>query len=207
MGKVVIVDDHPAIRLAVRVLLKQDGHEIVGETDNGVESISLARKHQPDIVVLDIGIPNMDGLSAISRLRLLDPKPKILILTGQPTDLFAARCMKAGANGFLTKNEDLNELQRAVKVLLAGYSFFPEEILVSDDPSTLKSTEEDLLRTLSDRELIILKNLALGKANIEISKELLISNKTVSTYKTRLLHKLNARTLLELIEIAKRNNI
>lgn len=207
MARIIVVDDHPAIRMAVSILLKQDGHEIIAETNNGVDAVTLTRQHLPDIVVLDIGLPKLDGLTVITKLKLLTPKTKILVLTAQPPDLFAVRCMKAGANGFVTKDESLNELQRAIKVLLAGYSFFPEDTLVSEDPASLNVSEENLLRTLSNREMMILRSLALGKKNMEIAKDLFLSHKTVSTYKTRLLQKLNAKSLLDLIEIAKRNGV
>ncbi|WP_089392296.1 response regulator transcription factor [Pseudomonas delhiensis] len=207
MAKVVLVDDHPAIRLAIKVLLQQEGHEIVGETGNGVEAVSIVRAHAPEIVILDIGIPQLNGLEVISRVKTMSPKPRILILTSQPAELFAARCLKAGANGFITKDESLTELQRAIKALISGYSFFPDIVLNTDNPSSTNSSESELLKSLSNREIMVLKRLVIGQSNIEIARDLLLSNKTVSTYKTRLIMKLNATSLVDLIEIAKRNNI
>ena len=207
MRKVVIVDDHPAIRMAVRILLKQDGHEVVGESGDGVDAVSMVRERKPDIVVLDIGIPRLNGLEVISRIRMIGPKPRILVLTSQPSELFATRCMKAGANGFMSKDQSLNELQRAIKVLSSGYSFFPDDALYPENPSSARCSESELLKALSNREIMVLKRLVTGQSNMGIANDLMLSNKTISTYKTRLLWKLNVKTIVELIEIAKRNNI
>ncbi|KAF1004046.1 MAG: Virulence factors putative positive transcription regulator BvgA [Pseudomonas sp.] len=116
MSKVLIVDDHPVIRMAMRVLLEKEGHSIVGETDNGVDALSLARELTPALVVLDIGIPKLDGLEVIGRLTALNLPIKTLVLTGQSASLFAMRCMQAGAAGFVCKQDGLTELLSAVNL-------------------------------------------------------------------------------------------
>ncbi len=100
MSRILIVDDHPVIRMAMKMLLEAEGHQIVGDTDNGVDAISLGRELKPDLVILDIGIPRLDGLEVISRLMVLALPLKILVLTGQSASLFALRSMQAGAAGF-----------------------------------------------------------------------------------------------------------
>ncbi|KAB0759883.1 response regulator transcription factor, partial [Pseudomonas aeruginosa] len=96
MSRILIVDDHPVIRMAMKMLLEAEGHQIVGDTDNGVDAISLGRELKPDLVILDIGIPRLDGLEVISRLMVLALPLKILVLTGQSASLFALRSMQAG---------------------------------------------------------------------------------------------------------------
>ncbi|VTM09263.1 two-component response regulator [Pseudomonas aeruginosa] len=96
MSRILIVDDHPVIRMAMKMLLEAEGHQIVGDTDNGVDAISLGRELKPDLVILDIGIPRLDGLEVISRLTVLGLPVKILVLTGQSASLFALRSMQAG---------------------------------------------------------------------------------------------------------------
>lgn len=207
MGKVLIVDDHPVIRLAVRLLLEREGHILVGETDNGVDALTLIRNQRPDLVILDIGIPKIDGLEVLARISTIKPRPRVLILTSQPADLLAFRCMKAGAAGFVTKGDNLEELQRAVWAALSGYSFFPTDILSTVNPTISNSSEHAMLNSLSDREIMVLQMLAQGKSNKEIGDSLLLSNKTISTYKTRLQLKLNAFNLVALVDFAKRNGL
>ena len=117
MNKVLIVDDHPVIRLAVRMLMERHGYEVVAETDNGVDALQLAREHMPDIVILDIGIPKLDGLEVICRLsstKQANPF-KVLVLTSQAPGHFSMRCMQAGAAGYVCKQQDLTELLSAIK--------------------------------------------------------------------------------------------
>ena len=129
MNKVLIVDDHPVIRLAVRMLMERHGYEVVAETDNGVDALQLAREHVPDIVILDIGIPKLDGLEVICRLASAkQPAPfKVLVLTSQAPGHFSMRCMQAGAAGYVCKQQDLTELLSAIKAVLSGYSYFPNQ--------------------------------------------------------------------------------
>ncbi|AZE72370.1 DNA-binding response regulator, LuxR family [Pseudomonas synxantha] len=207
MGKILIVDDHPILRLAVRLLLERDGHEVVGEADNGVDGVSLAKELKPSLVLLDIGIPNLDGLEVIARIQTLATPPKILVLSAQEPAYLAHRCMRAGAAGFVFKQEDPAELLAGVRAVLSGYSFFPSQTLNDVRNDVGKSDEATLLSTLTDRELTVLRYLALGYTNKQIAEELLISNKTISSYKIRLLEKLNASSLVSLAELAKRNSL
>lgn len=207
MNTVLVVDDHPMIRLAVRLLLERDGYSIVGETDNGVDALHLAREFTPDLVVLDIGIPRLDGLEVIARLDALGLPLRVLVLTAQPGHLFALRCLQAGAAGFVCKQEDLGELLGAAKAVLAGYSYFPRETLISVRRSDALADDRERVSSLSDREVMVLRQLASGLSNKQIGDSMLLSNKTISTYKTRLLQKLNATSLVDLIEFARRNGL
>lgn len=125
MHTVLIVDDHPVIRLAVRVLLEKHGLQVVAETDNGVDAIQLVREHEPDVVILDIGIPKLDGLTVISRIKSLELRTQVLVLTSQSAEAFCKRCIQVGARGFVNKEEDLNNLINALNAVIAGYTFFP----------------------------------------------------------------------------------
>jgi len=207
MYRAIVVDDHPVVRLAVGMLLQRGDIDVVGETGNGQDAVQLAKSLQPDIVILDISIPKLDGLEVIGRLRLLDVPVKVLVLTSQSAASFSARCRQAGAAGFVAKTEELGDLLDAIKAIRAGYSYFPHDAQPSSTvPAHQRlQNEETQLASLSDREMMVLIYLAKGWSNIQIADELMLSNKTISTYKTRLLHKLQATTLVDLIEIAKRH--
>ncbi|QXH55194.1 response regulator transcription factor [Pseudomonas maumuensis] len=203
MHSVFIVDDHPVIRLAIRMLLENQGYRVVGESDNGVDAMQLIRETPPDLVILDISIPKLDGLEMLSRLQAMAIPLKVLVLTAQSPALFAIRCMHSGAAGYVCKQEDLSELLSAIKAVLSGYNYFPSQAL--NPPPTGSNQELELFRQVNDRELMVLQLFAQGRSNKEIAKGMFLSNKTVSTYKKRLMHKLRASTLVELIDVAKRN--
>jgi len=207
MPRIMIVDDHPVVRLAVRVLLEPQGYEIVGEADNGIEALRLAREQLPDVVILDIGIPRLDGLQVITRLRTMGSSVRVLVLTSLGTESIASRCMQAGASGFISKDEDLSDLAGAVKAMLSGYSFFPHEMFGASPDGRGQQSEQRMLASLSNRELMVLQQLAQGLTNKQIADAMMLSNKTISTYKTRLLQKLNAKSLVALLEFAKRNAV
>ncbi|TFF37008.1 response regulator transcription factor [Pseudomonas sp. RIT623] len=203
MQTVFIVDDHPVIRLAIRMLLETQGYTIAGESDNGVDAMQMIRETLPDLVILDISIPKLDGLEVLSRFQAMATPLKILVLTAQSPALFAIRCMHSGAAGYVCKQEDLSELLSAIKAVLSGYNYFPSQALT---PALASSSQElELFRQVNDRELMVLQLFAQGRSNKEIATGMFLSSKTVSTYKKRLMHKLRASTLVELIEVAKRN--
>lgn len=205
MSSVFIIDDHPVIRLAVRMLLEHEGYEVVGETDNGVDAMQMVRECIPDLIILDIGIPKLDGLEVLSRFNAMSTPLKTLVLTAQSPTLFAIRCMQSGASGYVGKQEDFTELLSAIKAVLAGYNYFPSQALNTLNTEIFSAPDIELLKSINDRELMVLQLFAQGRTNKEIATGMFLSNKTVSTYKQRLMQKLNAGTLVELIELAKRN--
>lgn len=204
--KILIVDDHPVVVLALKIILEQSGFEVIAETNNGVDALKLIKELSPDAVILDIGIPQLDGLEVIERSRNLVKSPPILVLTAQPSDHFVSRCIQAGASGFVSKQKDMKEVTGALKAILTGHSYFP---IVNNSNIISKSSqnEAELIKKLSTREMAVLQQLAIGLSNKEIAERMLLSNKTISTYKTRLLEKLNAKTLVDIIEIAKRQQL
>lgn len=207
MYKALVVDDHPFIRSSVKMLLKQEQFEVVAEADNGADAVQMARELEPDLIILDISMPKLDGLEAISRISALGGTSKILVLTSQSALFYSMRCMKAGAAGYISKTNDLGELVKAIKAVMSGYTFFPNLATSSVRRSDVEATDLELIQSLSDRELTILQQLSNGLSNKEIGDAMLLSNKTVSTYKTRLIEKLNVKSVVYLADFAKRNNL
>ncbi|UWF47380.1 response regulator transcription factor [Pseudomonas sp. N3-W] len=205
--KVLLVDDHAVVRMAVGMILAREGHEIVGECDNGVDALSKAFELKPDAIVLDLDIPQLDGMAVIDRLRIGGSPAHVLVHTGLKSQAYAAQCMRAGAAAFLSKVDDPVEIATALQAVASGKTWFPIGTFSSVRKSDFAQNDAQLLSGVSRRELKVLHDLAQGKSNKEIADDMLLSNKTVSTYKTRLMQKLNADTLLELIEFAKRNDL
>jgi len=203
MTTVLIVDDHAIVRFSLRILLERERFRIVGEVDNGSEVAQRARDLRPDVVVLDIGLPGLDGMEVIKRLQQLEPAPKIMVLTGQATDLYVRRCLDAGIGAFVTKGEDLEAVVFALKALIKGYSTFPQ---MSVNSNTLES-EPERLSSLSNREMEVLRRLSRGENNKNIGACMNLSAKTISTYRGRIMDKLKTESLVEMVDLAKRNNV
>jgi two-component system response regulator EvgA len=152
-------------------------------------------------------MPGVDGLDALNRITALKLPIKVLVLTSLSAEFFAMRCMKAGAAGYVSKSDELDELVKAINAIKSGYTFFPDLTVNSVRRDDAESTEHELIKKLSDRELAILQQLAKGLSNKQIGDDMLLSNKTISTYKARLIEKLNVSSLVHLSQLAKRNNL
>lgn len=185
MNSVFIIDDHPVIRLAIRMLLEHEGYKVVGEADNGCDAIQMVKECQPDLIILDIGIPKLDGLEVLCRFNSMSTPTKTLILTAQTPKLFATRCMRSGADGYVCKEGDLSELLSAIRAVLSGYNYFPSQALNGSTSETDCNEELELFKVVNDRELMVLQLFAQGRTNKEIAKGMFLSNKTVSTYKKK----------------------
>ncbi|MEG0858076.1 MAG: response regulator transcription factor [Pseudomonas sp.] len=205
MYSAIVVDDHPFIRSSVCMLLHQERIKVIGQADNGIDAVRLAREHSPDVMILDITMPGLNGLEVIARVRGMERPAKVLVLTSQLPDYFSLRCMQAGALAYVSKTDDLCELSKALHAVLSGYSYFPEIALGTVNKQHMHASEAQRIAALSDRELMILQQLARGLSNKVIGDAMLLSNKTISTYKTRLIEKLRVKSLVDLADLARRN--
>jgi len=203
MTTVLLVDDHPIVLTAVRMLLERERFRVIGTAEDGKEAVELARKLSHQVVIVDNGLPELDGMEVIKRLQLLDPPPKIMALTGQPADLYVRRCLDAGIGAFVNKNEDIESVVFALKALIKGYSTFPQ---MSVNSNSLES-ESARLDSLSNREMEVLRRLARGENNKAIGESMNLSAKTISTYRGRIMEKLKSESLVEMIDLAKRNSV
>lgn len=207
MRTALIVDDQPYIRASVANILKEEGFTTLAQSANGVEAVALARQMRPGLIVLEIAIPRLDGLEVIHRIKNLGFPTHILVLTSYPPEYGAERCLKAGAAGFLSKTNTPDEFRNAVRTLDAGFIFFPNMTVTHDGPSLGDAGERERIAQLSAREMAVLRYLAVGFSNIQIGEALLLSNKTVSSYKSRLVAKLKVRSVVCLAELARRHNL
>lgn len=206
MSRILIVDEQPVTRHALRLMMEADGNEVVGEADNGPDALQQARLCRPDLMILELSIPRLGGLEVLQRLVAQESPVKVLVLTSQDSEYFAGRCLKAGAAGFVGKQEDPQALRNAVRAVAQGHSYFPSHALGSVS-AVEDAGRGELLKDLSVRELTVLQLLARGLSNIAIADQLSISDKTVSTYKVRLMQKLHAKSLVELVDIGRRHGL
>lgn len=197
-NQILIVDDHPAVRMTVRHLLENEGCNIVGETDNGSDALRLTHELHPDTLVLDIGLPDIDGLSIIDQLTALRSPVKIIVLTAKESNHIAIRCMRAGAHGFVNKHQDLCELVSAIHAINDGLGYYAQRALPWTFIDFMQQEQEALFKTLSIRELDVLQQLSQGLSNKQIAERMSLSNKTISACKARLLIKLNDSQISDL---------
>jgi len=206
--KVLIVDDHALLREGIRSLLaSHDDIEVVGEAANGSEAIEKVREVDPDVILMDIAMPVMDGLEATRRIRKQNPNIKIIILTQYDRKDYVLSSIKSGASGFIPKNVIISELVSAIRTAYSGDAFL--------HPSVAKMVIEDYLRQvepspydrLTDREREVLKLVAEGLTNQEIADLLSVSVKTVLGHRTSLMEKLGIHNRTELIKYAIRKGL
>jgi len=209
MIKVLIADDHAIVRNGIRRMLEgQEDIQIVGEAADGQGAIQRVLETAPDVILLDISMPGMDGLDATKQLKTIDPNVRILILTMHAEEQYAPRLMRAGAMGYVTKHAAPEDLVKAIQVIHSGRRFISPTLAENlvwrylGDKADLTPVE-----CLSDRELQVLCLLAKGNTNQEIAEFLHLSVKTIDTYRARVLEKLNLRNNAELTLFAVQNGL
>lgn len=210
--KVLLVDDHTIVRQGLRLLLDtQPDIRIVGETGEGREAIEKARQLMPDVILMDISMPGMNGLEACRRIRECCPGTRILALTMHDNEEYFFQALSAGAAGYILKKADPAELVSAIRVVYQGGAFLYPSVaksLVADFLRRVDSGEERAnFDGLTEREREILKLVAEGKTNREIASLLLISTKTADRHRANLMDKLNVHNRSQLIKYAIRKGI
>jgi two-component system, NarL family, invasion response regulator UvrY len=201
--RILIADDHPIFRAGLKeILIKQPDVESVGEAEDGLRALALARKERWDLILLDITMPGKDGLEVLQELRRERPKLPVLILSAHPEDQMALRLLKAGAAGYLTKDKAPEVLLIAIKKVLHGEKYISEALAQKTALYVISEAPGLLHETLSDREYQVLQMIASGKTIKEIGDALFLSTRTVSTYRSRLLEKMNMKSNTELLRYA-----
>jgi DNA-binding NarL/FixJ family response regulator len=204
---VVVVDDHAIVREGLQLLLQNDPDiNVIGSYATGLEAVQQIQKLKPDIAIMDISMPDMDGIEATSRIAEMGLPTKVIILSMYGNAEHIQRALHAGATGYLLKHSAGKEVIKAVKAVHAGGRYLSEKIadVVFDDyVGNIKHKEfAKVLDKLSNRECEVLKLLAEGKSSASIGKMINLSKKTVETYKCRIMHKLNVTDFPALIKIA-----
>ena len=209
--KVLLVDDQPLLRTGFRMILSAEADlQVVGEASNGQAAIDLARKIKPDVVLMDIRMPGLDGIQATRALAgpgVEDPI-KVLMLTTFGNDEYVVESLRAGASGFLLKDAPPEDLVEAIRIVAAGEALLAPSItrrLLDRVASKLPPAHEDAipaLHELTERELEVLKLVARGLSNAEIAEKLVLSETTVKTHVSRVLAKLDIRDRVQAVILA-----
>ena len=206
--RIMLVDDHPIVRRGVRdILVEAFPDALVQEVGSGTEATALGKSHRWDIVILDLTLPDGSGLDVLKRLRESQPGAPVMVLSMHAADQFARRAIAAGASGYLTKDAADAELVTAVRRLVHGGKYFGPDVLEHVVLGIHPDHEDRPHEKLSDREYQVLRMIGSGKTVSEIAAELVLSVKTVSTYRARVLEKMAMRTNAELTHYAVRHGL
>jgi DNA-binding NarL/FixJ family response regulator len=212
MVRILLADDHDVVRRGLRdALNSHPGWEVCGEASNGREAVKLALKLTPDVVVLDLSMPELNGLEATRQIRRDLPRTEVLIFTMHETEQLIREVLSAGARGYVLKSDAGRHLISAVEALSHHKPFFTakvsEALLDAFLKSAAKPDEGSVFRTLTDREREIVQMLAEGKSNKQIAARLSISVKTVETHRATVMRKLDINSIVELVHYAIRNQL
>ena len=212
MTKVLVADDHGVVRKGLRFLLQLDSQiEVVGEANDGREALEMSEQLHPDVVVLDITMPQLNGIDAAAQLRKRDPDIGIVMLSMHCDETFLLRALSAGAQAYLLKDAAETDLVQAVKSVAAHKMFFSPTItrtLMQDYMRQMQREKiEDSYDLLTDREKEVLQLLAEGKSNKEAAAILELSLYTVETHRSRIMQKLNLHSTAEIVLYAVRKRI
>jgi DNA-binding NarL/FixJ family response regulator len=218
MLRILIADDHELARRGIRALLESHpGWEVCGEAKDGRETVDLAASMKPDLVLLDIGMPNLNGLEAARQILAVSPEVAILILTMHDSDNVVREVLRAGARGYLLKSDAGRDLVAAVEALQLQRTFFTTRVsqMVLDgfldrqtrNPGTISKGDDRVGDSLTSREREVIQLLAEGKTSKEVAVTLNLSVKTAETHRTNLMRKLGLHSVADLTRYAVRNGI
>jgi DNA-binding NarL/FixJ family response regulator len=207
--KVLIVDDHPVVRKGLWSCLdSRPGLKVVGEATNGNEAIKQIAALEPDVVLMDISMPEMDGLEVTEKLHKDLPELKVLVLSVQSDRQTVLRIIRAGARGYVLKESSPDDLVKAIELVHAGEAFFsPSVARIALNQYVSELDESDPASRLSDREREVLVLIASGKSNKEIANDLGIGVRTIETHRERIMRKLNIRSVAGLTKFAIANGL
>ncbi len=208
MIKVIIADDHAVVRKGINQILDDvQDINITGEASNGNELISKIIREDYDVVILDISMPGRDGLDVLKEIKSIKPKLPVLIFTIYPEDQFALRILKAGASGYINKEEEPEIIIEAIRRLNEGRRFISDDVAEMLASKLGKRQDKLIHETLSDREFQVMSLIASGLTVSQIARKLSLSTNTVSTYRNRILEKMRMKTNAEVTHYAIKNNL
>jgi len=193
----------------MKLLLANAGNfNVLAEASNGKEFLELLNSAKPDVVLMDIDMPEMDGIEATNRALEMDPKMKIICLSMYGEEEYYYKMIEAGVSGFLLKNSDINEVKTAITAVYNGGKYFSQELLYNV-VKNIKTTQnnQEVVENLSEREIEVLKQICIGLSNQEIAVNLHISKRTVDKHRANLLDKTNAKNTAHLVMYAIKNKL
>lgn len=208
MIKILIADDHPVVRKGLREIIEETADmKVADEASNGQEVLAKVFKKDFDVVLLDISMPGRSGLDILKELKGHRPKLAVLVLSIHPEEQYAMQVLKAGAAGYLTKKSAPEELVSALRKVSAGGKYVSPSLAEKLASALETGREKPPHETLSAREYEVMRKIASGKTSTEIARELFLSPKTISTYRTRILEKMRMKNNAELIRYAIKNRL
>ncbi len=206
MITVLIVDDHELVRMGIRHVLEQSSEiQVIAESENGESALKQVKEHNPDVVLLDMKMPGMDGWEVTRRLKKFNPEINIIVLTAATTDPLPSRLLQLGARGYLTKESAADDMLDAIRKVARGARYLSPEIAQKIALESLNPADESPFESLSEREMQVMFMITRGLTVNQIAEKLFLSPKTVGTYRYRMLEKLDIKNDVELMHLAMKH--
>lgn len=203
-----IVDDHALVRMGIRRLLEDlPDMEVVAEADSGETALSLVKSHQPQVILLDMKMPGIDGWEVTRRLTKSHPQVKVIAVTAMCAEPFPSRVLQLGAMGYLTKESGAEEMASAIRKVVKGEKYLSAEIAQKMAINSLQSTQGSPFDALSEREMQVMLMITSGMTVQEIAERLFLSTKTINGYRYRMFEKLNIKNDVELTYLAIKHGV
>ena len=206
MPTIILADDHPVVRQGIRILLERENFEIVGEAVNGIEAVRLAEKYQPDIVVLDMAMPVMNGITAVPQIREVSPRSKVVLLTMYTEEHHVLQALRAGVKACVTKTQAVEHLISAIREVCAGGVYLSPSVSGAVVQAYLAKSETPY-DPLTDRERQVLQLVAEGNTTKEIALILGVAAKTAETHRVKVMEKLDIHSTAGLVKYAIRRGL
>jgi DNA-binding NarL/FixJ family response regulator len=202
--KIIIADDHRLIRDGIKAMLtRNENFELVGEAESGEQLFDLLKNVIPNVILIDITMPGKNGIEVFTELKKINPNLKFILLTMHEEPEYVIKAVKGGANGYLLKNLEYEELEKAVLTVAGGGKYFNERISKILLENLYSNTEEEALNgKLTEREQEVLTEIVKGFTTKQIAEKLFISHRTVETHRVNLMKKLDVHNIVELVKIA-----
>lgn len=204
--RIMIVDDHKMIRDGLRALIaRHNGMEVIGESADGQNAVQASRQLSPDVVVIDIGMPELNGIEAARQITALKCKPRVIGLSMHADRRYVAQMLKAGASGYVLKDSAFEELLMAIQTVVRGQTYLSPQIagtIVTEFKRTAKDDDGSVFSVLTEREREVLQQISEGSSTKDIASALGVSVKTIETHRRQIMEKLNIHSVAELTKYA-----
>jgi len=206
--RVLIVDDHALVRMGIRRLLEDlPDMDVVAEAENGEKALTMVKLHQPDVVLLDMKMPGIDGWEVTRRLKKSSPQVKVIAVTALSTEPLPTRVLQLGAMGYLTKESGLEEMAAAIRKVVKGEKYLSAEIAQKMAINSLQAPQDSPFDLLSEREMQVMLMITSGMTVQDIADRLFLSSKTINGYRYRTFEKLGIKNDVELTYMAMKHRV
>ncbi len=206
--RICIVDDHPIVLMGLKQIVSEESDmSVIGEASNIADLFKILDEKEFDILILDLNLPGRSGFDTIKEIKSIKPDLPILILSMYDEDLYGLRCLREGASGYLKKSSATEELVKAIRIVCSGRKYLSQSLTEKLIDTSIEQKDQSKLSRLSNREMEVLRRIAIGQSIEDIARDMYLSPATIYTYRNRILEKLNLKSNVEITQFAIINKL